>query len=463
MSAHDRGMRILSLAPLMRGASAVSLATHFDTYQQDLRAAAAELGHDLRLVARAGVPGSDGVLPVLPANGGRKAEFADPAFVAALEALLEAERAERAGDPRPLVLVRFEGRLLEFRAFVDLAVRHPDVTFIWNLFAPTRQERPPTVSRRPAGLVRARRVLGDPTWGRGGTVRVPSNLVVLHDTPTRSLRARGLGLPFDGIWPLHSRLATLPVAGPDRPDARGPTDRPRILVPLAAWHADRGTRFEVSQVLRTLDRTLPEHLRPRWTIAGAAPEGSEHRRWMASLSARGADVHPEEASTEVYAARFRDSDAVWLPRRDLYALFSSGKALDALVAGTPIIAPAGTYGAVESARWHVAPATYVRTAEVVDLLVRAADILPVLRAELRARAAEIRTVHSPRHVVEVLVAHVRAARDRAGAPPREVTLAAEVDRAFPTEVPVRRAEVLREAIAVTRGAWSDRRAAGGRH
>jgi hypothetical protein len=400
--------RILDIAPQFDRARSDAGGSHFVSYHDAFRAGAAALGHDLGIVTQVGAGGSDpaaaGVLDVLPAwPSGRKVSLDWEPALAALDQLIADER-ERMASSQPVVVMRFEGKLQDYPGIVRLAERHPDVWFVWNLFAlpPGSVPAPIDVNRRGRPIVGGG-MSGGGSWDMRA-VSAPPNLTVLADTWQRHASARQLGIPSSGVWPLHSNLATLDettsVAQSERRLDDGRASR--VLILLAGWQSDTAVRAAVLGAVRSLHR-LDIGVRPEFTLAGAPGADRPHLRWLDRLERSSVAVHRGTGSLDDYAARIREHDLVWLPNGRMYRTKSSGKALDALVTGTPVLAPAGSYAAAQLARWVPWGLDYTSPAELLGMLGSLPDILPTVVEELNRRLGEIRTEYSVSTTIQRIV------------------------------------------------------------
>jgi hypothetical protein len=346
---------------------------HSFSFQQSLAAAIERAGDTFAIAAPATRVTADD-----PLVGLRLTSRAWPVIATEVAAHLQ-------DAPRHAVLV-YEGGLEALAAFVPVARQCPDHVFLLNLF---RSEAPLDVPRsEPRGL----RGLALPT---PVPLDLPPNLVVLADTDRRAFLARSVGIPVQATWPTHSMLAAPPVIEFDQP-----VDSRRILIALSPWQlkGDSGTVQDVTEVLGAARRRLPDL---RFELLGGVADGHGSRRVRAMLRRLpGAQDGP--LSRDGYAQRLGSSGIVWLPKLDLYASQSSGKVLDALVMGRPVLVPSGTYGQTEQERWvHGAP-SYRSLQELWDLLEHLDRFAALWADELRTHRADIRARYSPDRAAKVL-------------------------------------------------------------
>ena len=258
------------------------------------------------------------------------------------------------------VIVIYEGSLDALRALVPIARSAPEHVFVVNLFRPERPLNVP-VQRRMHPWRRYRIKQGVPLEASLRTL--PPNIRVVADTERRAFLARAYGLPVLGVWPLHSTLATYPAQSGDEFGAG------HVLVAISDWQmrGDPDTVQHIESVLRSARRALP-NLRFERLGSSLQPANrpKEAHRLLRRLpdSGSGKDGLP----LAEYARRIRSSAVVWLPKLGLYTTQSSGKALDVLVSGRPLIAPSGTFGDIEQRRWVPGSPSYRSEGELLEVL-----------------------------------------------------------------------------------------------
>ena len=387
--------RILSVAPQYRAGRTPLENGHFTIYQDDLRDAAGRMGIELVILGAADGPPAQGVISVIPA-GGPEAASATAAAVAAQV---------RADD---LVMV-YEGSVELLSAFAPVAEARPDATFVLNLFGQedvidgpsvlegVAGQRPPSAQRVDARVATSENVR---ELGR----RLPPNLRVTAETPERVELARQAGLPVCGAWRLHSIVTTVDPVPRTRSD--GPL---RVLVPLRQGGFDPEPVADIAYVARRLDRIAGRGeivlAVTRLDTGRLASQVRGDR--LARLGVRSVEPSPSRAG---YAATFTEHDAVWLtgaaaPSGYSYRTQSSGKTLDALAAGLPVVGVAGGYPAREPLRWTELPLGYRTREEAVVALLTLRDRSAELAARLLDRRDAIRSTYSPeatlRRVIDV--------------------------------------------------------------
>ena len=356
------------LTPLQNG--------HYTVYHDDLAAVARRLGHDVLILCGTAGPAAEGVVPCLPEVG------------AAAQAKELAARV-RPGD----VVMAYEGSVALLEALVPHAEAAPDVTFVVNLFRPERGiDASGTFDETRRDELRA---VG---------ARLPANLRITADTAERVVLARRAGLPVRAAWALHSIVATVPPPSRGRRREGGPL---RVLVPLRPGGFDPGPVGDVARVAHHLRRGTGD--RVRISVTRPADPSLKARVRGDRLARLGVDLLVPSPDRTAYAAMFADHDVVWIAGgygfTDGYTTQSSGKTLDALAAGVPVVGTAGTTTAREPLRWTGEPLGVDGWDQAADVLRSLIDRAGTLRARLSAQEDAIRAAYSPeatiRRVLEV--------------------------------------------------------------
>lgn len=300
----------------------------------------------------------------------------------------------------------YEGNLELLRLVRRLAVQQPECVFIVNLFGRDEPVAVPSLSQRVFGsglhLRRSTAWVSETAGPDASMADMPANLIVFADTQRRAVLARSLGLPEVRVWPLFSVVRPVdrgvPVVG---------REAIRVAVPVAGWQATRQVVHEISNVVALTEHYAAAHQRFEWCVFGGGyQQGWRSRargRRMTRLRRLGVEVESAGLASDDYARAFADADIIWLPQRGLYTTQSSGKAADALVSGTPILAPNGSYPAQEMERWVPGAPAYTGVREAVELLLRADTLFTTLRQALVDRQEEIRWWYSPDRTVGVLL------------------------------------------------------------
>lgn len=311
----------------------------------------------------------------------------------------------------PGVSVLYDGGLRYLEPLCDLAGRFPEERFVLNLL-----DRDQGLTLEPLSHVESRIRLAQSRRDheRRTSGILPHNIVLTGDTPQRTMLARGMGLPVDGSWHLHSQLAAF--AGDFRP---GPNDRDpnhlRVLLPLSTWNAEPSLQEIGFAVLRTPELLDPGQ-RVSWTLSGNLDRiiGSPILRRLERV---GVTIEHRARPVHEFADLFRSHDLIWLPMRRDCATQSSGKASDALAIGRPIIAPAGSYAAREQARWLPDLPDYRKVEEVPVLIAAIFRLMPYASARFAATAeARARHLSAETSAAHVLDLAEHATPDRGGRP-----------------------------------------------
>jgi len=353
-------VEILSVAPRYRAGADGAQAGHYTIYQDDLRGAAVRLGLRMTTLAGRASPKGEGVETCLDTTSERTI------------AMSAAERA-RSGD----LIVCYEGSMALMDEFATVAAARPEVTFLVNLFRP-ETGLTPDLSRKAARNARR-------------DTHHPANLFVSAETDLRVDLARAIGVPCAGSWRLHSTLWDVEVPLESGPERSGPL---RVLAPLSGQSYSTDVVHDVAYVMTRL-RSEAIH----WTLTGASTDrfsATIRGPRLVELGARRLDAPAER---EGYAALFASHDVVWIPNRASYRSQSSGKALDALVMGRPVVAPRGSWPAREASRWLGEDPSYEGHEDAAQQFFALANSPARLYAPLEAAGDRIRRAYAPEATV----------------------------------------------------------------
>jgi hypothetical protein len=429
----ERPRQFLSIAQHF-GTGSVLFGGHEEIYQLGMQRAAAAAGLEWRIL----VPRHAGFVP----------DVAVPCLESGTtERLVESLDAHlRTGPPGGRVVVLYEGSIALAIALGDLARAHPHERFLVNLY---RRERTLDAPSLPGSPVRLSVELdgltgGEPERARAVMARthLPDNLLLTAETPRRALLARSFGLPVRGVWHLQSELTDLDVSPSSSADSAGPRadgEAPRVLIALSRRQFDAGTLRQVREVVGAV-RRLGDAARPiEWVLPVDTEVLQGQRRTVQSLARAGVRIEATEGPlpSAAYAGQFLAADAVWFPKVWPYRVTSSGKALDALVLGCPIVAPAGTAAADAMHRWVPGAPDYGTTEEAIAIFLRLPTLLPTLTLDLVARSDEIRVQYSAAATVSWLTALLseagRTGSDAVGSIGRRRVHTSNQDRSLPRE------------------------------
>lgn len=365
-------LRVLSVAPRYRPGVDGAQGGHYTVYQDDLRAGAARLGLPLLVLADR--------TAVVTEDASTALDTADERTIAASVASVL--------RPDDLVMV-YEGSLALAAAFVPVAASRPDVRFVVNLFRP---EPGLVLAQSPRVLARPTNHMAVQTLAAG----VPGNLIISAETEARVVLSRRLGIPCAGAWRLHSTLWDIEPdsAGRVKPDGSAL----RVLVPLADRGHSEDVVRDVATVLHLL-RNHPEGARVSITLTGAGSAKFSARLRGTRLEALGAHRVVSPTDRRAYAALFAAHDVIWIPNRHSYRTQSSGKSLDALVVGRPVMAQEGSWPASESSRWAGEALSYRDAHGAAGLLLDLRGRIHDLHDRLANEAERVRAAYAPESTV----------------------------------------------------------------
>lgn len=349
---------------------------HFASFHASLAAAATAAGHTFEIATARGEAARE---PILTHR--LDSENWD-LVVEQLDELLDAST--------PSIVLVYEGRIAAIEPLKRLARRSPDHVFLLNLFKPEHPLNLPD----PRRARRAQRfaVPDFAALGQG----VPGNLKLLADTDRRALVGRGLGLPISATWPLHTALAS-PHGSTDAVEP----DLNEVLIAMSEWQLRRypWTMPEVDRALKVSGRDVPSL---SFSVLGHQPNGSRGRGGRSRRWRRIAEVASGALASDAYAARIAAAGVVWLPTQGLYTGQSSGKAIDALVLGRPILVPSGTYGSIVQERYVPGAPSYRTQDELIELIGRLPMIIGHWSEATRARRADVAADFSAARAILVL-------------------------------------------------------------
>ena len=393
----DRPTTVLSVAPHF-GAGRVPFAGHEETYQLGLSQAANAAGIDWTILApRTAAVVADRVVPCLDHSG--------PAGIA--QSVEQHLRTLEPSQDVTVGVVVYEADTALAVEFVPVAERNPSVRFLVNLFRAEPGLDVPLVRRKRSGTQREVRAAAPrfvlPELQRLARVRWPANLLLSAESEAKGLLARSSGMPVQGTWRLHSALAALETSKADL-STRDGGDPLRILIALRSSQLHGPLVDEVVEVIERVGRFMPAGAID-WVMAGRFDTDGRVDRALDRLTRAGVSLERASRPLEpdAYMRMFLGVDAVWMPTVWPYRIQSSGKALDALVAGRPVIAPAGTAPAAAMQRWVPGAPAYGSVPEAAQVFLRLPSLVGLLRSELDACSVAIRTTHHPRATVDWVV------------------------------------------------------------
>lgn len=368
---------------------------HYTSYQLCLQKAARSLGHNFSIVAPTTCSTvSESVVPLLspPPSSRLSSEIAE--FV---------DRFTLEHPKEDIVILLYEGSLALASEFSILARRFPFVFFVLNLFLSEpdynldiafRGYLDTGIKESPDKLQPSNQAF----FPIGGNLAQTANFVVFAETEAKRFAASLLGISEVRQWRTFSAISGIRKTAQNQNYS---SNRYRVLVPLSSWQIGEGLVNEMIAVKKETDAHRGHRAEIEFHVTGYHPD-PEVQHLLARLGDSGFEITSESRSMEDYVEMYSSHDVVWLPNR-YYILQSSGKALDALVQGTPIIAPVGTYGWREQNRWLGGAPGYSTRREVRDLFLNLQFILPAVASELKRQNETVRDYYSPINTIRGLV------------------------------------------------------------
>jgi hypothetical protein len=298
-----------------------------------------------------------------------------------------------------IVILLYEGSLALTNEFLILARQFPSVLFVINLFLSEPFYKLDIAFR---GYIDSeiKGISGESQSGiqaffqDGEKLAQAANFFVLSETETKSFAARLLGIT--GIKRWHAFSAIFDMRKATQNQTRS-SNKHRVLVPFSSWQLTEGLVHDMISIKKETEIHLGDRSGVEFHLAGYLPN-HDVQQLLERLSEAGFKITSESRSKEDYAEMFSSHDAVWLPSR-YYVLQSSGKALDALVQGSPIIAPLGTYGWREQNRWSAGTPGYSNVREARDIFLNLQYFLPAIASELERQNDAIRDYYSPSETI----------------------------------------------------------------
>jgi len=400
-------LEILSVARNF-GTGRVLFAGHEESYQLGLSRAAAAAGLSWTILVPQDSALSDPqAVPCLDRTDAQH-------LVSSLDAHLRAR--PRRSDHR-LGVVIYEADTELAAAIARTAPEHPSIRFLVNLFRAEPGLDAPLVRRKGFGAGPKAGSLAPSAlasqFGVFARIDWPSNVLLTAESDAKALMARSAGLPVTSVWHLHSEMAAEDLAGqidPGRPE----DGQLRVLIALRSSQLYPPLVREVMDVIEGVRRIDPDG-RVTWVMSGRFDQDGRVVAALRRLERAGVQVsrHEHPLSRRAYAQGLLEVDAAWMPAVWPYRIQSSGKALDALVLGRPIIAPAGTAGAHAIARWVPGAPTYGTTIEAVHLFLRLPTLIETLQGALRGSIEKIRQHYSPTATVSWVLAQLSGSESSA--------------------------------------------------
>ena len=340
---------------------------HYASFHESLAQAARRAGHRFTVAARADRATEDDELVSV--------RLASKHWYAIVDQLRH-----ELSDAAPRIVMVYEGDLQCLEAFKQLARDVPQHVFVINLF------RPEHLLNMPSDVARERTPANSSLAELA--YEMPSNVRVLAETDRRARIARHLGLDVLGTWPWHSSVVGLSDAG-----EAGRTAETLALIAVNNWQIEHhhSTLKDLYAVLRRARRWAPGI---QFELLGSV--NLSRRRWAPR---RGVLRRLPGSSTGPvpmieYARRLASAGIVWLPTQDLYTGMSSGKVLDALVLGKPLLVPSGTFGQLQQDRWIPGALSYRTVPELLDILDHLPSLIAGWTADLHAQRTVIRDEYS---------------------------------------------------------------------
>jgi hypothetical protein len=381
-------VRFLSVSSFFELGGPSADSSHWTQYQLDLQGAAERMGVSWEILASETARSqADAVRPVLRTASSQ-------ALAGSIGSFLSSRG--RSSEGADAVIV-YEGNIQLLEEISKIAADHPQTRFVVNFFSLEPEVDAP--ARRRWSLRRLVQGNGrSAPPARRPPPRVPLNVTVTAETDQLAFQALTVGVPIEDVWRLHSQLATQPAPEAGRVAGGGL----KVLVPLGAWQLNGGIDLMVARTNRHLRRTVPGATQVQvvglWSESGLTAAQKRRVRRLRRAGVR-VVIDATPPKRQEYAERLASADVIWLPKVGRYRNRSSGKALDALTVGRPILAPAGTYPATQMLRWIPGMPQYSTAREAAAVIESLTESIGTLHAELERSAPAIGSAYSPENTV----------------------------------------------------------------
>lgn len=245
-----------------------------------------------------------------------------------------------AGVGAPSLFFRYEGSLGELPFWASKARRNPENTYVLNIFS--NEGNLSTYKSLVGAIPRLLDKKKSPRSLRASSKSVPTdslpnNLILTAETDEKAFFLRAQGFQVSATIPIFSNSLYDSDFGWKNPSLLA---RKRRLMVLASHHQLSSGAIRWSDVISVALNPL---LRRNWSveISGQSIERF-NRTAKLFLGLVGIVFSEGGRSTEEYLAKIQSADLVLFAYSDFYVSQSSGKSLDCLISGVPILARRGT-------------------------------------------------------------------------------------------------------------------------
>jgi hypothetical protein len=350
---------------------------HYSVFQDALFEESIKMGLRFQILSRSDVSG-DGAIPLL-----RSTHFEENVTI--IENFLD-DRTEVSH------FFVYEGELELIGPISRLASRFPKVKFVLNMM---RADVPIATPASKKYRIELKKFLKSEIKQNFCSLTIPNNVKILCETDSRSFLLETLGIHPTGNFPTFSQFTRgRTIYEIDNNKSLERTNPLQVFFPRAISVKDKKyfSKFLVLIFLlrkelqkKDLEFNILSHNLLTQILIKAV-----------TLLLGNRQVHSEllPLSEEDYWLNFSHADLIVLIETPLYMTQSSGKAIDALVAGTPVLATSGTYGAKECDRWIEGFPSFTSMNQLAQVLCMGKDLAAIAHSTLREKKIQIRNYYS---------------------------------------------------------------------
>jgi hypothetical protein len=217
------------------------------------------------------------------------------------------------------------------------------------------------------------------------------NLCILADSESKALWLRSYGFPVRAVWTGRSFM-----------DLRTTDDvKTRDDLSFRCLITFDEDRIKFSHLLRiiltmnTLDSLLAfsskKNMSLSWSITLDLRKLNRIQRLIVKhFSGNRCEFIPSDLSVNEYVESIHSFDLAWFPQRDYYLSNSSGRISDLMIAGVPIISPAGTFGDRQMQLFYPGWPTYWNQSSLREAFLIALTTLHEIRRMYTANQSSIK-------------------------------------------------------------------------
>jgi hypothetical protein len=349
---------------------------HYSVFQDALFEESIKMGLRFQILCRSDVSG-DGAIPLL-----RSTQFEENVTI--IENFLD-------GRTEVSHFFVYEGELELIGPISRLASRFPKVKFVLNMM---RADVPIATPASKNYRIKLKKFVKSEIKQNFRSMTIPDNVKILCETDSRSFLLETLGIHSTGSFPTFSQFTRGRTIYEIDNKFLERTNPLQVFFPRAISVKDKKYFSKFLVLIFLLRKELQKkelefHILYHNLLSQILIQA-------VTLLIGSRQVHSERLplSEEGYWWNFSSPDLIVLIETPLYMTQSSGKAIDALVAGTPVLATSGTYGAKECNRWIEGFPSFTSMNQLAQVLCLGKDLAAIAQTTLREKKIQIRTHYS---------------------------------------------------------------------